>query len=292
MIEPLDLAVPVEGGDLDVAVYGTDRPDAPTLLAIHGITASSRSWQVVAERLGRRAPGVRLLAPDLRGRGQSGQLPGPWGLRRHAVDLAHVIEHQGLGPVPVVGHSMGAFVAVALAQLVPDAVSELILVDGGLPLELPEGAGAGDIVAALGPAAARLQMEFADLDAALELWRQHPAFARDWRPEVEDYVRYDLRGEAPHLRSSASAEGMLQDGAELYGEPWYLDALRGLTVPVTVLRAPRGLLDAEPLYAPGRLETFASDVPQLRVVEVDDVNHYTIVFADRGADRVVEQLPF
>ncbi|MDP9028596.1 MAG: alpha/beta hydrolase, partial [Actinomycetota bacterium] len=233
-----DLIVPVEGGELAVAVYGADDADALTVLAIHGITASSRSWQVVAQQLGERVPGGRLLAPDLRGRGRSGELSGPFGLRRHAEDLARVIEHEELGRVQVVGHSMGGFVAVALADLVPDAVAGLVLVDGGFPLELPAGADAVDIAAALGPAAARLQMEFADVESALELWRAHPAFAHDWRPEVEDYVRYDLRGEAPQLRSSASGEAMLEDGAEFYGEQWYLDALRGLSMPVTVLRAP------------------------------------------------------
>lgn len=79
---------------------------------------------------------------------------------------------------------------------------------------------------------------------------------------------------------------MLQDGGELYGPEWYVEALRGLRMPVTVLRAPRGLLDAEPLYAPGALEEFAALVPQLRVVEVHDVNHYTILFAARGAEQV------
>lgn len=253
-----------------------------TVLAIHGITANAMSWSVVADAL----PDTRLLAVDLRGRGRSGGLPGPFGLRRHAEDLAELLDAGRTGPVVVAGHSMGAFVAVALAAHRPELVRALVLVDGGLPLAGP----VDGIEAALGPAAARLGMEFPDEAAYLALWQQHPALARDYGPAVEAYARHDLTGAAPRLRSSASASAMLQDGAELYGEPWYIDALRGLRTRVEVLRAPRGLLDADPIYPPGTLEGFRSLVPQLIVTEVDDVNHYTILFAPRGARRVAEAI--
>lgn len=258
---------------------------APALLAIHGITANGRSWDAVAAHL----PEHRLLAPDLRGRGRSNGLAGPYGLRQHASDLAAVLDVDGGGARTVLGHSMGAFAAVALAAARPDLVGRLVLVDGGFPLALPPDAtniDDLDVGSLLGPAAERLSMEFSDSEAYLDFWRRHPAFLRDWSPAVEAYARYDLDGDAPHLRASTVAAAMLQDGGELYGPEWYLDALRSLRMPVTVLRAPRGLTDAEPLYASGALEQFRDLVPQLEIVEVDDVNHYTILFADRGASRV------
>ena len=49
-----------------------DRAGAP-VLALHGITANHLAWQLVAEAL----PDLRIVAPDLRGRGRSGELPGP-----------------------------------------------------------------------------------------------------------------------------------------------------------------------------------------------------------------------
>jgi len=275
---------------LAVTTFGP-ASDAPAMLAVHGITANGRSWDTVAALL----PGRRILAPDLRGRGRSNALPGPYGLRRHATDLAAVLDADGGGARTVLGHSMGAFAAVALAAARPDLVASLVLVDGGFPLVLPADAaspGDVDVSRLLGPAAARLELEFADADAYLDHWRAHPAFARDWSSAVETYALYDLvpvPGSAPpRLRSSVVAAAMLQDGAELYGPDWYLDGLRAIDAPVTVLRAPRGLTDAEPLYAPGALEGFRGLVPQLRVVEVDDVNHYTILFAERGAARVAE----
>jgi hypothetical protein len=77
---------------------------------------------------------------------------------------------------------------------------------------------------------------------------------------------------------------------ELYGPAWYLDALRSLRMPVVMLRAPRDLLDRSPgLYPPGPIEA-AREVPQLRVIDVDDVNHYTIIMAERGAARVAAEV--
>jgi pimeloyl-ACP methyl ester carboxylesterase len=270
---------------LALTTFGSASADAGgfALLAVHGITANGMSWDAVAAHL----PGCRILAPDLRGRGRSNRLDAPYGLRRHAADLALLLDHDGGGARTVLGHSMGAFATVMLAASRPDLVERLVLIDGGFPLALPPG-GVIDIARTLGPAAERLSMEFPDDEAYLAYWRAHPAFAHDWSSAVEAYARYDLDGSAPHRHPSAVAAAMLEDGAELYGPDWYLAALAELRMPVTVLRAPRGLTDAEPLYEPGALDGFRSLVPQLDVVEVVDVNHYTILFADRGASAVAD----
>ena len=78
MPDALDVAV--AGGSLRVATWpGTGTP----VLAIHGITSSSRSWPLLAQHLDQ-----PVVAPDLRGRGRSNQLPGPVGLVAHADDCA------------------------------------------------------------------------------------------------------------------------------------------------------------------------------------------------------------
>ena len=80
-----ELRIPFEDGDLAVTVWGP--ADAPPVLAVHGITASSRAWAALSRHL----PEVRLLAPDLRGRGRSRDLPVSTGLRHHAADLLRVM---------------------------------------------------------------------------------------------------------------------------------------------------------------------------------------------------------
>ncbi|MFB0833288.1 alpha/beta fold hydrolase [Arthrobacter halodurans] len=280
--------VPVPGGVLRVGVWGPGDPGAPTVLAVHGITASHRAWGLVAAAL----PGVRVIAPDLRGRGRSNRLPGPHGMPAHADDLAAVLEHFGAGPVPVVGHSMGAFAALVLAHRRPDLVESLLLVDGGLPLVVPDGLdNEGIVQAVLGPAAERLAMEFADLDAYRGYWAAHPAFAGHWNDLVEDYVAYDLRGEPPHLRASTSYGALAEDTAELHGGPSLAAALEGLARPALLLRSPRGLLNQEPgLFTADYARQWADRLPGLRVRDVADTNHYTIIMDHPGAAAVAAEV--
>jgi pimeloyl-ACP methyl ester carboxylesterase len=275
------LRIPVEGGALAVGIRGPE--DAAPVVAIHGVTSSQLAWQWLARELS----DAQVIAPDLRGRGRSRELPGPYGLRRHAADLVRVIDTLNIDRLPVVGHSMGAFVAVLLAAARPETVSSLVLVDGGFPLHRPTGVSDADLPSAvLGPAAERLGMTFPDREAYRDFWRAHPAFAGNWSPALQAYADYDLVDDGM-LRPASRLEAVSIDALELYGPDWYLDALRALHMPVTVFRAPRGLQN-EPggLYPPGELESAASLVPHLRVVEVDDVNHYTVVMGEHGA-RIV-----
>ncbi|UUL76555.1 alpha/beta fold hydrolase [Pseudarthrobacter sp. Fe7] len=188
------LDVPVRGGTLRTAIWGPSDPAAATVLAVHGVTSSHMQWAVLAGAL----PGVRIIAPDLRGRGRSSSLPGPYGMAAHAQDLTDLLDAVDAGRVVVLGHSMGAFVAEVFAHQYPDRVSSLILVDGGLPLPVPPGVTIPQAIQAiLGPAAARLSMTFPDHETYLDFWRSHPAFTDGWNDAVEAYARYDLRGEAP-----------------------------------------------------------------------------------------------
>lgn len=278
--EPRELRIPVGDGDLVVAEYGP--ADAPPLLAIHGITSSSRAWAAVSRHL----PGVRILAPDLRGRGRSRALAPSTGIRHHAADLARVLEALGLDAVPVTGHSMGAFVAVALAAARPEAVSSLVLVDGGYPLARPAGVPDAELAdAVLAPVAQRLALEFPDWEAYRDFWRRHPAFGGGLTPELLAYADYDLVGEAPHLRSASTAEAIAADSLDLFGSDWHLEALAGLRLPVPLLRAPRGLLDEPGGLYPGLPER-PPLAPTMTVVDVPDVNHYTILMTDPGAGVV------
>lgn len=270
--------VPVDGGDLIGGIWNPREPGA-VVLAIHGITASHYSWPLLAKAL----PGTTIIAPDLRGRARSNGLPGPYGLRRHADDMAQVLNALGVDRAVVVGHSMGAFVAVRLAERHPSMVRSLVLVDGGLPIPRPENA---DPAALLGPAADRLTQRFAGREEYADFWRAHPAFAGQWSPEIAAYVDYDLdessAGFIPSTRVAAVAEDVLQ----LDGGDGYADALAELNVPIEFLRAPRGLMNEPAGLYPAADAARWSSLPTLRSREVNDVNHYTIVLSEPGATQV------
>jgi pimeloyl-ACP methyl ester carboxylesterase len=278
-------SVPVAGGFLAGAQWRADAAGTP-VLAVHGITATHRAWDVFADELHDR----RVIAVDLRGRGRSNALPAPYGLEQHADDLAATLDAQGIERAFVVGHSMGAFVSVRFAERHPDRLAGLLLVDGGLPVPNPEGVAPEDLPKTLlGPALERLSMTFPDRAAYVEFWRRHPALGPYWTDAIESYVQYDVEGEEPVLRSSANADAVAENSVQLDGADGYVEALVGLPGPVDFFRAPRGLLDGSPLYPEGVVE-WAERMPQLVVHEVPDVNHYTIVMTAEGVRHLVPTL--
>jgi pimeloyl-ACP methyl ester carboxylesterase len=92
-------------------------------------------WQAFARRL---LPELEAVAPDLRGHGQSDAPPAGYAPTDYAHDLVELIEGAPwlAAPVPVIGHSLGALVAVTLAKLRPDLVPWLVLLDPPLDPEL------------------------------------------------------------------------------------------------------------------------------------------------------------
>ena len=97
---------------------------------------------------------------------------------------------------------------------------------------------------------------------------------------------YGLDGVEPHLHSSADPNAIAENSLQMDGSEGYSEALHSLDLPIDFLRAPRGLLDAAPLYTPVDVARETAGIPQIRTHEVQDVNHYTTVLSDRGADQV------
>lgn len=301
--------VEVRGGAMHVGEWSRPGAGGQTVLAVHGVTSSHLAWPFVVRALlaparesagepthdgagpGAAAGVARVLAPDLRGRGRSNTLPGPYGMAQHADDLAAVLRASGVDgrqPAVVVGHSMGAFAALVLADRHAELVERLVLVDGGFPLDVPTGQTRDEALQTLlGPALERLGMEFGSPEDYLAYWRPHPAFAHDWTPEVEDYIRYDLAGEAPHLHPATVPAAIPDGNADLYGGEVVLGALARLRVPTLFLRAERGFFDDPTRLYPDEVIARAHEEhPSIAMRDVPGTNHYTIVMTARGAAAV------
>ena len=272
----------VDGGQLHGGEWNPS--GATTVVAVHGISANHRTFAPLAEAL----PQHRVLAPDLRGRGASSTLPGPWGIDRHAEDVARLITELGSGPVVLLGHSMGGFVATAVVRRFPDLVSGLVLVDGGLPFPPPVGIDVDQAVAlTLGPALQRLQRTFPSREAYRRFWQAHPALREAWSEAIADYVDYDLVGDPPELRSSVSLQAVLQDAREQFDDPDTAEPLGSFSGPARFLAVARGLLNQPPgLYPAEELARWRGRLPSLTIEEVPQLNHYTIMLHPSGAARV------
>ena len=292
------LVVPVSGGSLHVGVAGAPvgTPGVPVVLAVHGITGSHVSWAPVARHLGE---AVTVLAPDLRGRGESAGVGGPHGMAAHVEDLIAVLDHAGCGRAVLAGHSMGAYIVARFAATVPDRVSAAILVDGGLPLPVPPDIDADTLLeAVLGPSLGRLRMTFPSVEAYRDFWRGHPAFApAEFSADITDFVDYDLApaetspdGQTVY-RSRVSEAAVRADGRDLLDGDASRKALEALADPCVLLWAARGLQNEDrPLLPAETIADARALLPHLVVREVPDTNHYQILLGDREAGVVAGEI--
>jgi pimeloyl-ACP methyl ester carboxylesterase len=101
-------------------------PPAPPVLLLHGLGVGGAVFQAFARRL---LPHLAAVAPDLRGHAQSDTPASGYAPADYALDIISLIEEQLDHPLPVVGHSLGALVGMQLAELRPELVSWLALLD-------------------------------------------------------------------------------------------------------------------------------------------------------------------
>ncbi|MEV6611940.1 alpha/beta hydrolase [Kutzneria sp. NPDC051319] len=113
---------------LHVHEYGP--ADGRPVLLLHGLNGHGGRWRPLASR---ELADFRVLAPDLRGHGDSTQLP-PWTLEQHAADVVEVLDALGLDRVPLVGQSFGGAVALHIAASAPERISRIALLDPGTGL--------------------------------------------------------------------------------------------------------------------------------------------------------------
>ena len=99
----------------------------PPLLLLHGWPEFWLTWEPLMQRLADR---FTLIAPDLRGFGQSDKPAGPpngeaWGADAHASDMLALLDAMGLGRVGVVGHDVGGGIMQPLARQAPERFTGL-----------------------------------------------------------------------------------------------------------------------------------------------------------------------
>lgn len=116
------LTVTANGGEFHVVRVGQGRP----LLLLHGWPEFWLTWEPVMQRLADR---YLLIAPDLRGFGDSSKPVGAWGAADHAADMISVLDAIGVGPVGMVGHDVGGAVMQSMARAAPDRFTGLFFFD-------------------------------------------------------------------------------------------------------------------------------------------------------------------
>ncbi|KOU36608.1 hydrolase [Streptomyces sp. WM6373] len=105
-------------------------PGAP-LLALHGHFGAGADFERLAREVG---PAWRVIALDQRGQGDSDRA-GEYTREGYVADAAALLEHVGLGPAVVLGHSLGGVNAYQLAARRPDLVRAVVVEDIGAAVD-------------------------------------------------------------------------------------------------------------------------------------------------------------
>lgn len=277
----------VRGDGVELAFGYWPGVGAP-VIALHGITANFMNFVGVAEQIEGRCP---LFALDLRGRGDSDKPPEPYGFIQHGKDVAAAMRDMRLGASLVVGHSMGAFVAVALADRNPELVSGLILIDGGYVFRSGTVAPGASLDPALAERINQLVRAYPSRKDYREFWKARPNFPpEDWSPWIERFLDYEVGGQGP-VQPKALQAAVIADLRESVKADEILNRLRSIRVPVVWLRAETGFTrDQAPLYSESAVDEIREYVPHIQHTRIAGSTHYTIVLGRRGATAVAEKI--
>jgi pimeloyl-ACP methyl ester carboxylesterase len=228
--------------------------DGPAVLLLHGLAGYAGEWADTAGWLSKRA---RVVALDARGHGNSERFPADVSRAAHLADAAFAVERLGLGPVVVVGQSLGGLTALLLASKRPDRVRGLVMVEAG-----PRGGGDASSheanVAELGDALRRWPAPFASREAAVEFFGGPSLNAEVWA----DGLEHRDGGWWPRFDVEVMMRTLHEADSRSYWEEW-----ERISCPVLVVRGSDGSLpraDAESMVARG------SDA---KLVELADAKH-------------------
>lgn len=297
-----------------MAYWQWGEPDAPhVVLCVHGLTRQGRDFDVLARALLERAKGhVRVVCPDVVGRGRSDWLPDPQGyaLPTYAADmLALVAQLQAEAPIvslDYVGTSMGGLIGMAIAgspQLpLASPVRRLVLNDVGPSISQEAVERIGAYVGKSG--------EYPSLEAAADaMWLLSSSFGAHTREQWLELSRHMLVPAAQRSedRSAKREQGdSAQEGGPfvLHYDPSIGVPIRALTPEIaaqgeTVMWALYDAITARTLLLRGAqsdllmretAQAMTRRGPGARLVEFEDVGHAPTLVAPAQHGVVVDFL--
>lgn len=112
----------------DLNMHYLEQGSGQPVVLIHGNTSSSVWWEYTLARV---QGAYRVIAPDLRGRGDTAGPAADWTVETLADDVRGLLDHLGIGPAHFVGHSLGSDVALQFALDHRADVKSLTLLNPG-----------------------------------------------------------------------------------------------------------------------------------------------------------------
>ena len=100
--------------------------NGPPVVFLHGLGARRQDWRAILPEF---AADHRVFAPDLRGHGDSGRVPGQYRFTQYADDIVPFLRDVVGEPAVLVGHSLGGVIATVIASDHPELVSTVVAAD-------------------------------------------------------------------------------------------------------------------------------------------------------------------
>jgi len=248
--------------------------EGPPIICLHGLTANAFSFQAFADEL---STDHRVIAYDLRGRGDSDKPVDGYSVPIHAEDLCELIDELGLHRPIIIGHSLGALIALYFAAHYPNKLSKLILLDAGGPL--PE-----EQPAWLAVSVNRLGIPVASYQEYISLLKMMPFLSPYWNAYLDIFFQHDVRPESDGtVVTKAYREGIIEDRLHLHEarpeEQW-----AHIQVPTLLLRAGQGLFsENDQLLSEEAALAVQRAITSCRCINFPTLNHHTILFGvERG----------
>lgn len=200
-METIRILTTADGATLGYRLYRGAAAPRRLIVLLHGVASNMSRWSEFVEHTSLKET-WDLLRPDLRGHGES-FARGRLGLEIWCRDLRDVLDAEGYDRALLIGHSLGAQVAVQFAARYPARVRGLVLID---PIFHQALRGGMRVLSRLRPAVSLLAV-LVRLPSRLGLHRRQIP-ARDLR-KLDEKTRQDLL-----------AAGKQKQMIELYSSPW------------------------------------------------------------------------
>jgi pimeloyl-ACP methyl ester carboxylesterase len=267
-VSPGDRYVETNGIRLHYLDHGGD---GPVLVLAPGLTANAHSFGgLMRSGLGRVA---RVLALDMRGRGESDAPANGYTMDDHARDVLGLLDALELETVVMGGHSFGGLLTYFLAANHPDRVERCVVIDAPAAIDPA-------LIAQVQPSLDRLGRVYPSWDEYVALVQSMPYFADGgWDADLERYFRADVLvlpdGTVQARCRPEHIEQVIQGEIEV---DWPALSAR-ITQPTLLARAPGsfGPPGSPPLLTREDAEATAATMADCKVV--DGVgNHITFMF--------------
>ena len=282
MTEPQQLQISIPGVRLAAKAWGPE--DAPLVLCLHGWLDNAATYDGLAPLL----PGLRLVALDMPGHGLSSHhAPGYlYAFTDLVGDVFWAIERMGWTRFALMGHSLGAAVALCLAGAFPDRVARLVLLEGLGPLTDPAAQAPVRLARALNEQRRKAGRPLARYASAEELAQKLGAtFSNLTDASIRTLLRRGLMDNDDGTVSWRTDRRLRFASRFRLGEEQVLAFIRAITAPSLLVRAKNGIpLDSDRVQA--RVSAFSN----LRIEEVAGHHHVHLDYPHRVAPAVAEFL--